>query len=366
MKKILSLLLVALIISSTLILSANAGSVKGDANSDGVVDLKDILIMRRHYVGYEVEINKTSADYNNDSVVDIIDILYTRKKLAGLIVEDPEITTAQTIETTSANNNTDIPSDYINDLSGGVQVNQIGYNVSSSKTAKLTEEISVSKVNSLINSVRCYVVDENTGKVVYSGLSSTRAFDTNTSRFVSTFDFSDVKASGKYKVCAPDGYSYTFEIKDNPYKQVNNALITALYHNRCGDALAASVVGDLFAHDVCHSGDTPVYILNKLDTDPNSSTYGKYIQSEVKKASDFLGGLHDAGDYGRYTTPANQVVADLLMTYEMFGNTADCKIVPDSESDLLANAKHEMQWLLTMQDETSGGVYWRIATKEFV
>lgn len=327
----------------------SAELLKGDANSDGILDMKDVLILRKYYAGYDEKINFEAADCNSDAEINAEDILFLTKRLLGL--EDLE-------------NN--IPADYKNTLSEFIQVNQIGYETNSSKEAKLCENVGVSKLNSKIDNVRCYVVNESDNSVVYSGISTTRKYDMVTKRFVSDFDFSSVKRQGKYKIFTPNGYSYSFEIKANPYKEVQNALITALYYNRCGDTLTTDVVDEKFTHDICHSGDIPVYILNKLDNDPNSATYGKYIQSSVAKASDFSGGLHDAGDYGRYTTPANQVVADLLLTYEMYGNTSDCTIMPNSTSDLLEEAKHEMQWLLTMQNQETGGVYWRIATKEFV
>ena len=351
MKKILSIFLVAIIafaLQSFYAVSATS-NLKGDLNLDGIVDTKDLLLIRRYFVGYKDNIDLDSADYNNDSSINGVDILLLRKKLAGL--EDLE---------------KNIPASYLNTLTSNVQINQVGYEINSVKTAKITEDYGVTKANSQINNARCYVVKEADNSVVYSGVSTTRKYDDIAEKYVSTFDFSSVKEDGRYKVFAPFGYSYSFEIKSNPYKDVQKALITALYYNRCGAELTTEVVDEKFTHGVCHSGDVPVYILNKLDTDKNSATYGKYIQSSVAKASDFEGGLHDAGDYGRYVTPANQVVADLLMTYEMFGENADCKVLPDSTSDLLEEAKYEMNWLLKMQNKSSGGVYWRIATKEFV
>lgn len=358
MKKYLSLFLIPVLFWGVIVgaggnIKATAATttatvLKGDANDDNVIDIRDVLLLRRHYVGYDDKINKEAADYNSDSEINGMDILFVRKKIAGL--EDIE---------------KNVPANYLNKLSENVQVNQIGYETDSAKLAKLCESGDSAKADSVISAVRCYVVSEADNSVVFSDVSTSRKYDLVTEKYVSTFDFSSIKEKGNYKIFTPSGYSYSFKIDDNPYKDVQKGLITALYYNRCGVALTTDVVDEKYAHDVCHSGDVPVYILNKLDTDPNSDTYGKYIQSTVGKASDFLGGLHDAGDYGRYTTPANQVVADLLMTYEMYGETADCTVMPGSQSDLLEEAKHEMQWLLTMQNKATGGVYWRIATNGF-
>lgn len=338
MKKLLSVFLVVLMLTCSIgmgQISADSQVIKGDANSDGVVDAKDVLLIMRHYVGHNDKINLEAADYNSDSKVNSKDVLLVTQHI------------------------TYIPKDYKNTLTDSAQVNQVGYETSSTKTVKLSESSDIGSSNSKISQVECYLVNTSNNKAVYQDKSTKRVYDSITEKYVSTFDFSAIKTAGTYKVYTPSGYSYSFEIKDNPYKDVQQALITALYYNRCGEALTSNMVGK-FSHDVCHDGDVPVYILNKYD-----ESKGKYVQSSVAKASDFSGGLHDAGDYGRYTTPACQVVADLLMTYEMYGSAADCTKI-SSSSDLLAEAKYEMEWLLKMQNKDSGGVYWRISTLEFV
>ena len=56
----------------------------GDVNNDGAVNMKDVLILRKHLAGIEVEMNANAADMNADGAVNMKDVLALRKKLAGL------------------------------------------------------------------------------------------------------------------------------------------------------------------------------------------------------------------------------------------------------------------------------------------
>lgn len=56
----------------------------GDANGDNVIDLKDVMIIRRFYAGgWDVTINEKAADVNHDGSVDLKDALIIRRYYAG-------------------------------------------------------------------------------------------------------------------------------------------------------------------------------------------------------------------------------------------------------------------------------------------
>ena len=57
----------------------------GDANGDGGLDMKDVLLVRKAIAGLSGTINETAADVNRDGSVDMKDVLLMRKFIAGLI-----------------------------------------------------------------------------------------------------------------------------------------------------------------------------------------------------------------------------------------------------------------------------------------
>ncbi|MCM1507892.1 MAG: leucine-rich repeat protein [Ruminococcus flavefaciens] len=55
-------------------------STSGDVNSDGVVDLKDVILVRRYYAGnLDVSINKNAADVNDDNEINLKDVVLIRR-----------------------------------------------------------------------------------------------------------------------------------------------------------------------------------------------------------------------------------------------------------------------------------------------
>jgi endoglucanase len=77
---------------------------------------------------------------------------------------------------------------------------------------------------------------------------------------------------------------------------------------------------------------------------------------------DVHGGWYDAGDYGKYTAPAATAAGDLLWAYELFpARFTDGQLgIPESyngKPDILDEVKAETDFLLRMQDQTSGG-FW--------
>ena len=74
----------------------------GDANGDGNVDMKDVLVIRKNIAKLDVEINLSAADVNGDGSVDMKDVLLVRKFIANLIETlQPEASAQPTSDVTS-------------------------------------------------------------------------------------------------------------------------------------------------------------------------------------------------------------------------------------------------------------------------
>ena len=59
--------------------------IYGDANGDGTVNMKDVLMIRKYIAELPVDIALDAADANGDGVVNMKDVLIVRKYIAGLI-----------------------------------------------------------------------------------------------------------------------------------------------------------------------------------------------------------------------------------------------------------------------------------------
>ena len=57
----------------------------GDANNDLKIDIRDLVIMKKHLSGLNVNINRSKSDCNLDGMVDISDMILLRKYLIGAI-----------------------------------------------------------------------------------------------------------------------------------------------------------------------------------------------------------------------------------------------------------------------------------------
>ena len=59
----------------------------GDVNSDGKINMKDVLVLRKYIAGVDVEINSENADCAYDGKINMKDVLILRKHIAGISVK---------------------------------------------------------------------------------------------------------------------------------------------------------------------------------------------------------------------------------------------------------------------------------------
>lgn len=217
----------------------------------------------------------------------------------------------------------------------GIYVNQTGY---------LTEGLK--KAAALVGG-GFRVVDKGSKDVVFRGESVYWGFDESAGEDVFCMDFSELVVPGEYYLeCGEGEVSCSFRIGEGVYKAVKNDCIRALFYQRCGCALEGEYAG-IYEHPACHLDSAVLY-------------------EDGGKEVDMSGGWHDAGDYGRYVTPAAVTVAQLLYAFELFPEGfGDSLHIPESGNgvpDVLNECRYELEWLFKMQ-EASGGVYHKLTSE---
>lgn len=102
-KQLTALLCVAALIVSCAVICVAAGETLlcGDANTDGALDMKDVLVLRLSIAEYPVTLDLDAADANEDNAVNTKDVLVLRRIIAELEPTKTRLVTRNTPVTTS-------------------------------------------------------------------------------------------------------------------------------------------------------------------------------------------------------------------------------------------------------------------------
>jgi len=188
---------------------------------------------------------------------------------------------------------------------------------------------------------------------VFSGKLNNFGYDEDSGDYLAKGDFTEFKTSGNYKLQVKNyAISYPFKISNNINTGVIRLALRWLYLQRSG----------------IDKNDSTTGIKLKADfTEPAILWDNKGIHNDKK--IDIRGGWWDAGDYGRYVSPAATTLMSLFYAYRFnpdlfkdgFSN------IPKSSNgipDILDEAKWELDWLLKMQRE-DGAVHHKATTKNY-
>lgn len=213
-----------------------------------------------------------------------------------------------------------------------IMVNQVGY------------EAAASHKKAVADRPGSYVLKNAAGEVLWQGQTGEAVSDPLCGETLYPLDFGSVGTPGKYHLESVGGEkSDTFAIDRDVLAGVHNAMIKALYFQRCGCALEEKYAGP-YVHAACHTQDSEVY-----------GEPGHTLKAQ--------GGWHDAGDYGRYITPAAVTVGHLLYAYRLYTVAFKEQLnIPESGNglpDVLNECRYELEWMLKMQRE-DGGVYHKL------
>lgn len=172
-------------------------------------------------------------------------------------------------------------------------------------------------------------------------------------------DFSAWAQPGRYLlrvVGQPD--SPVFEIGELAYAALNAAAIKAFYFNRAGIELRPEHAG----HWARPAGHPDLTVKVHASAAGPARREGSLIASPK--------GWYDAGDYNKYIVNSGITVYTLLAAYEHFPAFFKAQRLGIPESgrrlpDLLAEVLWNLEWMLSMQDPSDGGVYHKLSNKGF-
>lgn len=214
-----------------------------------------------------------------------------------------------------------------------ILVDQVGYAVGSNKIAMINAETPPETFS---------ILEEQTGREVYTGKVENKGFDASVNAYISYADFTEFNTEGTYYIQAPSiGRSYAFQIAQEPLDSVFAKVFKQYYFNRCGLTLSSELAGDA-AHNACHSREAQ-------------------MKDEAMIKRDVSGGWHVDDIGSRDVAKGCQAINNLLLTYELYPEAmGDDMNIPESGNgipDVLDEVKYEIDWLLKMQDAKSGAVY---------
>ncbi len=214
-----------------------------------------------------------------------------------------------------------------------ILVDQMGYRTGS-------EKIVVFKGENVPDTFEIRRVDNN--KNVYTGKISGKTFNSTLSEYDSYGTFTEFQSDGEYYIYTDTaGSSYSFVISENVYDDVFKNALKQYYYNRCGMALTDEYAGT-HAHGVCHTKEAS-------------------LVGDGSTLLDVTGGWHLDENANRDVQTGAEIVSNLLFAYEMntdaFTEEMDIPESGNGIPDILDEVKYETDWMLKMQDNTTGAVY---------
>ena len=152
---------------------------------------------------------------------------------------------------------------------------------------------------------------------------------------------------GVWGLSCNDGMRF-FSVRQQPWRQVTNALIKGLYYQRCG-FFKDTATTEIYTHPACH-------------TAPAVLWEDRTVRRRIR------GGWHDAGDYGKYVGPGSVAAAHLMYAHILFPEgCSDPLNIPETGNgvpDILNEARYELEWLLQMQ-RPDGAFHHKLAKARF-
>jgi endoglucanase len=197
------------------------------------------------------------------------------------------------------------------------------------------------------------IIDALSGKPVYSGSLKGPVHDNDSGDDCFLGDFSGLTLTGKYYIETGAGRSCDFRIAGDIYNEALYKTMHGFYLQRCGIDIKDK---DGFSHAACHLKGADCHESTNLDCED----------------VDVSGGWHDAGDYGKYSVNSGISTGTMLLMFERYKDRLIPFLtgIPDEQKsaklpDTLNEAKWNLDWMLKMQDEKTGGVFHKATPLRF-
>jgi hypothetical protein len=201
-------------------------------------------------------------------------------------------------------------------------------------------------------------------------------------------DFSALRAPGRYRLVVPGlGASLPFAVDEGIALGLARTYALGIYHQRCGGENALPFTR--FVHAACHTAPAAVpspqeefpftwKAIARLSAEGEKPPAGAAPRLADEAAQrypfvrkgpvDVAGGHHDAGDYSKYTSNSALFIHALLFAVDVLPGVAalDNLGLPESGdgiSDVLQEAKWEVDFLAKLQDD-DGGFYFLVYPRD--
>lgn len=251
-------------------------------------------------------------------------------------------------------------------INPSLQTNQVGYLICSPKHAYVGNWLG--DLGPMpVEKTRFQILDAHTGRIVHRGKLALRsAYDRWSGNHVYDADFSALKKPGVYRLGIPGyGVSQDFALGHDVFDSVYKTTGRLFYHSRNGTLITRPWADP--GHERATGGIPadmdarfhPVVSTSKLRNRERGGLY-----------QSVSGGWFDAGDYGQYIPNAAPVwyAASLGMDLAPLRFRDKDFNIPESGNripDLIDELEWGMDWALSMQDATDGGVWFRLASAQW-
>lgn len=228
-----------------------------------------------------------------------------------------------------------------------IRVNQLGYYPSQEKVAVVD--------SALVEQFT--IADAASGKEVLKGKGKSTAVSEWSGKTRTTLDFSEIVTPGKY-LLEVNGTSVPFEVNDNVLAPLADAALKAFYYQRTGMPIEEQYAGK-WNRPAGHPDNNVMVHPNAVSAQRPAGT----ILSSPK-------GWYDAGDYNKYIVNSAYSIGLMQSIYQLFPYyfSRQSVNIPESSNatpDLLDEMYYNLDWMLTMQDPSDGGVYHKLTTPSF-